>query len=139
MRCEDAHPDLASFEAVGPEAEELFKVTGPAGDLSGDGAVDGDSGLSNVFEDALVSCGGAAEVMFGLEAVDRDDDIQAFEGAPVSGNGTEGAGNDLEMDAAAIDFGEQGFEFAEAHKGIAADERDVERAMFVDKLKDVAD
>jgi hypothetical protein len=136
---EDAHPDLAGFRAVAPEAEELFEVAGPAGDLSGDGAVDGDFGLSEVFEDALVGCGGAAEVVFGLEAVDRDDDIQAFEAGPVSGNGTEGAGDDLEMDAAAVDLGEQSFEFAEAHEGIAADERDVEGAMFVDEFKDVAD
>src|SRR5260370_14642651 len=76
---EDAHPDLAGFGAVGPEAEELFEVAGPAGDLSRDGAVDGDSGLSDVFEDALVGCGGAAEVVFGLEAVTQHTNIQPFE------------------------------------------------------------
>jgi hypothetical protein len=77
--------------------------------------------------------------VFGLQAVDGDYDVEALEGGPVSGNGAEGAGDDLDVNAPAMELGQDGFEFAISDEGIAADEGDVERAILVDYAEEVFD
>jgi hypothetical protein len=77
--------------------------------------------------------------MLGLEAVYGDYDVEELEVCPVSGNGAEGAGDDLNVNAAAIELGQDGFEFPVADEGIAADEGDVEGLMLVDYTKYVPD
>ncbi|MCU1222872.1 MAG: hypothetical protein JWQ42_965 [Edaphobacter sp.] len=75
--------------------------------------------------------------MFRLETIDGDDDIEELEVRPVSGNGTEGAGDNLDVDASPIKLWQEGFELPIADQGIAADEGDVQGLVLVDYTKHV--
>jgi hypothetical protein len=77
--------------------------------------------------------------VFGLKTVDGDDDIEAFEVRPMGGNGAEGAGNDLGVDAATVKFGQDSLELAVADEGVSAYERDVEGLVLIDDTEDVFD
>jgi hypothetical protein len=57
----------------------------------------------------------------------------------VSGNGAEGAGDNLGVNATAIELRQDGFEFPVSDEGVAADEGDVERLVLVDYAEDVFD
>src|SRR5260370_14640142 len=117
---EDAHPDLLDLGSCAPELEKLLKIAGSVGDLSGDGAVDRYLRFRDVLQDAVVGRRCAAKVVLGLEAVDGDYDVEELEVCPVSGNGAEGAGDNLDVNAAAVELGQDGFEFPIANEGIAA-------------------
>ena len=75
--------------------------------------------------------------MFRLEAVDGDDDIEALEVRPMSGNGAEGAGDNLDVNAPLIKHWQDGFQFPIADQGIAADKGDMEGLMLVDDTEHV--
>jgi hypothetical protein len=77
--------------------------------------------------------------VLGLKAVDGDYDIEKLEVCPVSGNGAEGAGDNLGVNAAAVELGQDGFEFPIANEGIAADEGYMEGLMLVDYTENVSD
>ena len=134
---EDAHPDLLCLGALGPELKKPLEISGLVCDLAGDGAVDRNARLRKVLQYTLVSCWCATYIVFGLQTVDGDDDVEALERRPMSGNGTEGAGDDLGVNAAAVEFGQDGFELAVADEGVAADEGDVERLVLVDYAENV--
>jgi hypothetical protein len=136
---EDAHPDLFGLRLCAPETEKVLEVTGPSGDLAGDGAVDGDADVCDVLEDAIVGGGSATDIVLGLEAVDGDDYVEALEVLPMGRDGAEGAGYNLSVDAAVFEFGEDCFQFTKANERISADEGDVEGLKFVDSLEDVSD
>jgi len=135
----DAHPDFIGFGARGPELKETLEIAGLVCNLAGDGAVDRNGRLRKILQYTLVSRRCAANIVFGLQAVDGNYDVEALEVGPVSGNGAEGAGDDLDVNAAVVELGQDGFEFAIPDEGVAADERDVERSMLVDYSKDVFD
>jgi hypothetical protein len=139
LRGEDAHPNLFGRWLRAPEAEKVLKVAWTPCDLAGDGAVDGDYGVGYVLQDAFVGGRGATEIVLGLEAVDGYDEAEALEVFPMGRNGTECAGYNLGVDAAAFEFGKDRFEFTEANERISADERDVEGFKFVDGLENVSD
>ncbi len=139
LRREDAHPNLFSFGPFGPELKEPLEIAGLVCDLAGDGAVDRNSRLRKVLQYTLVGRRCATNIVFGLEAIYGDDDIEALEVGPVSGNGTEGAGDDLDVNAAAVELRQDRFELSVADQRVAADEGDVERLMFVDYAEDVFD
>jgi hypothetical protein len=101
--------------------------------------VDGDAGVCDIFEDSVVGRRGATEVVLGLEAVDGYDDVEALEVLPMSRNGAECAGHNLGVDASAVKFGEDGFQFTKTNEGISSDEGDVKRFKFVDSFENVSD
>ncbi len=140
-RCgrEDAHPDLLCLGAFGPELKKPLEISGLVCDLAGNRAVDRNACLRKVLQYTLVGCRCATYIVFGLQAVDGDDDVEALECRPMSGNGAEGAGDDLDMNAAAVELGQDRFELAIADEGVAADEGDVERLVLVDYAEDVFD
>ena len=67
---------------VAPEAEEFFEVSGAAGDLAGDRAVNGHETLADGVENAFVGGGFAALVMLRLQSVDGDDQAELGEVVP---------------------------------------------------------
>lgn len=136
---EDAHPDFFCLGLACPETEKVLEVARTLCDLAGDGAVDGDGGVCDVPEDAIVGGRGATEIVLGLEAVDGDHYVEALDVRPMGRNGAEGAGDDLNVDATAFKRWEDDFEFAMANQWISADEGDVEWLQFVDRLKDISD
>ncbi len=132
LRSEDTEPHLVHLRHVRPEAKEFVEVSGALRDLRRDGAVNGDSRTLNVLEDALIGSGFAAFVMFGLQAINGDHDVQFLELHPCSWNLPECAGDDLGVYAAALDLWQERVEFAVSNERIAAHQRDMERPMLVD-------
>ena len=55
------------------------------------------------------------------------------------GNGAEGAGDDLGMDAAPVEFGQDGFELAVTDEGVSTYEGDVEGLVLINYPEDVFD
>jgi hypothetical protein len=136
---EYAHPNLLCFGTFGPELKKPLEISGLVCDLAGNGAVDRNARLREVLQYTLVGCRCATYIVFGLQTVDGDDDVEAFKCCPMGGDGTEGAGNDLSMDAAAVELGKDRFELTEADEGVSANEGDVERLVLVDYAEDVRD
>ena len=135
----DAHPDFIGFGARGPELKETLEIAGLVCNLAGDGAVDRNGRLRKILQYTLVSRRCAANIVFGLQPVYGDYDVEAFEVGPVRGNRAEGAGDDLGMNAAAVELGQDGFKFAISDEGVTADEGDMERFMLVDYAENVFD
>ena len=121
-----------------PEAQEFLKIAGTAGDLAGDGAVEGNAGIGDVFQDFLVGGRRATNVVLGLQTVDGDDDVQALELLPMGRNDAECAGDDLDVDSTALEFGDDELQLAMADQWVASDKGDMERLEFVYYLEDVA-
>jgi hypothetical protein len=75
--------------------------------------------------------------VFGLQAVDRDDDVETLKVSPMRGNGAKGAGDDLDVNAAAVEFWQDRLELAVADEGVATDEGDVKRLVLVDYAENI--
>jgi len=75
--------------------------------------------------------------MFRLEAVDGDDDIEALEARPMSGNGAEGACDNLDVNASLIKRWQESFKFPITNQGIAAHQGKMEGLMLVDDTEHV--
>ena len=95
--------------------------------------MDGYLGALYVLQDALVGGGLAALVVLGLKAVDGDDYVEFLESSPFNGNDSEGAGDDLGVDASSFNLREEELEFAVADQGVAADEGHVQGLLFVEE------
>ena len=76
LRRVEAEPDLRDVRVRRPEAGELLQVAVALHLLPRDGAVHGDLVTGDVLLDAVVGGRRAADVVLGLQAVDRDDDLQ---------------------------------------------------------------
>ena len=139
LRGKDAHPDLFGFGALCPELKEALEIAGLVRNLAGDGAVDRNGRLRKILQYTLVSRRCAANIVFGLQTVYGDYDIEALEVGPMGGNGAEGAGNDLDVNAATVELGQEGFELAISDEGVAADEGDVERFVLIDQCEHFLD
>jgi hypothetical protein len=77
--------------------------------------------------------------VFGLKAIDGHHDVELFVPAPFRRDGAEGAGDDLGVDSAALDLGQEQLQFTIANEGIATDQGDVERLELVDEGEDAGD
>ena len=65
--------------------------------------------------------------------------MEALEARPLAGDGAEGAGDHLGVDAAALNLRDELLELAVADHGIAADQRDVEGLHLVEQSEDAGD
>ncbi len=139
LGCEEAEPDFADFRARGPEFEKVAKVAGTLHHLPGDGAVDGDGVAGDVLEDTIIGGRRAADVVLRLESVDGDDDGNMRRGSPGGGGRAEGAGYDLDVDAARKQKRDELLQFAVADEGIAADDGEVEGLEAVNGVEDAID
>jgi hypothetical protein len=136
---ENAHPNLFCFGAFGPKLEKPLEISGLVCDLTGNRAVDRHTCLRKVLQYTLVSCRCATYIVFGLQAVDGDDDVEPLKVRPMSGNWAESAGNDLNKNIAAVELRKDRFELAITDEGVSADEGDVEGLVLVDDAEDVFD
>lgn len=83
----------------------------------------------DVPQDAFICRGRAPYVVIGLQAVNRDDQMQSFDLRPLRRNLANGAGDQLDFDAHLIQSRQQDVQFAEPDKRLAAHDGEVERAM----------
>ena len=97
---EEAEPNFFDLGARGPEFQEFAEVAGALHHLAGDGAMNGDVLVRDIFQDAFVGSGGATDIVFGLQAVYGDGDVQVVERWPGGAHGAEGAGNQLDVNSA---------------------------------------
>lgn len=123
LRSEHAEPHFFDFGVRRPEFQKLSKIAGAFHHLSCHRAVDGDFLSGDVFQNASVGGGGTASVVFGLQAINGNDDVQARHVGPSGVRGTEGAGDDLHVDSTSEQLGNERLELAITNQGIAADER----------------
>src|SRR5262249_54953940 len=93
----------------------------------------------DVLENAIVGGRRSARVVFGLQAVDRDADLQATDGRPGLRDRAHRAGHELRVDAALGELRQEHVELAEAHERLAADNREVNRILFVDDREHTID
>src|SRR6185312_6978918 len=136
---EDAHPDLLDVGVDRPELQELLQVAGAADHGGGDGAVDDDLVAGDVLVDALVGGGSAAHIVFGLQAVNGNHQLEVGQADPGLREDAEGAGDHLHERSHGQQAGDDDLHFAIADQGIAADDGNVERAMLADQADHAVD
>ena len=93
----------------------------------------------DVLENPIVGRRGAADVVLRLQAVDRYDDREARDAAPLGGNLANGTGDELHVDAALREQRQNRRQLAIPHERFAADDGDMEWAMRVDERHDAVD
>ena len=89
-----------------------------------------------MLEDALVGGRRPPRVVLGLQAVDRHDEREARQAAPLERNLAHRARHELHVDAALGQQRQQRVQLAVAHQRFAADDRDVQRTMAIDERED---
>ena len=77
--------------------------------------------------------------MLGLQAVDRDDDRQPFDVAPLGGNLAHGARHELHVNPARGKQRQDRVQLAIADERFAADDRHVQRLVPIDQRDDAVD
>ena len=101
--------------------------------------MDRDLSAGDILENPVIGSWLAALVVFGLKTIDGDDNIQPFIFAPFRRHNAESAGNDLRMNAARFDLGNQLFEFPVTDERIPTHQRHMERSMLVKESENTRD
>lgn len=135
----DADPDTVHFRARAPEGDIFFEVTGAFEHRACDDPVNVDFAAFDIFENAFVGGGLAADVVVLGEAVDRDGDADARQLHPFDGDGNDGAGDDEGENIHAAEDGENAAELFVADERFAADEGNVNRFVLADEIDDAID
>src|SRR6478735_6256090 len=139
LRRVEADPDLADIGVVRPDADELFEVAVAADLLLGHRAVHRDAVALDVLDDAVVGSGLAALVVLGLEAVDRDHELQPAQLGPFDGDRAYRAGHELGVDAAIGETRQDFVQLPKAHERLTADDREMQGFVFVDQGEEAID
>lgn len=101
--------------------------------------MDIDLAIANIFQDASVSRRLAALVMMFGEPVHRNRHPAARQADPLSGNRNHSAGDDQHKHSTSAEFRQNAAEFGMSHERLAADQRYMQRLMFLDQLEDTRD
>src|SRR5687768_13452604 len=101
--------------------------------------MDGDVMAIDVLQDAVVGRRSPARVVFGLQAVDRDANLQPPERRPLDRYRPHRAGYHLHKQAALGQLRQHDVELTVTDQRLAADERDVQRAQPIDHFEDTVD
>jgi len=139
LRRVKAEPDRLDVRIIRPRLDELFDVALAQRLLARHRAMHRDLVAFDVLEDAIVGRRRPAHVVFGLQTIDRDADLQPGNLRPLDRNRTHGARHDLDEQSALGQLGQQHIQLAIAHQRLAADERDVQRLHPVDDFEDAFD
>jgi len=136
LRSEHAEPHFFNFGTRRPEFQEVAKIAGAFHHLTCHSAVDGDFLSRYIFQDPIVSGGGATSVVFGLQSVNGNNDVEARHVSPSGAQGAEGAGDDLHVDSTSEQLGNERLKLAIANQRIAADERQMQRLETINDFED---
>jgi len=118
---EQADPDLFNFLTLRPERHEFREITGALGHLTCNGAMDCDLRPSMPFRIRAYVCGFAALVMFGRQAVDRDDDLHSLESLPLTRDFSNSTGYNVRANAAFVELWKNLIQLTEPDKRFATD------------------
>jgi hypothetical protein len=110
LRSKDAEPHLCDLWSSCPELQEVIEVALSPSDLRCDGAVNGDSGILDVFEDSFIGSRLAPNIVLWLKTINGNNDIQLLESLPCRRDDPEGAGDDLRVNTALFNLGKEQFE-----------------------------
>ena len=94
-----------------------------------------DLGSGDILQDPLIGCRLAPLVMFRLQAIDGNHDIQTRQRIPMQRNLAEGAGHKLHVNATPLQLGQQFLQLAITHQRVASHQRHMQRAMLVDQAE----
>src|SRR5712664_3263196 len=98
--------------------------------------MDCDPLIHDVLKNAIIGCRRSPEIVFRLQPIDGYDYVQTRLTRPSRTHGSEGAGNNLHMDSARQEQGNQQLQFAIPYQRIATDDGQVQRLQPIDDFKD---
>ena len=138
LRRVDADPDIAHLRTIVPERKIAIHIPGLLDVLTNNGPVDIDAPARDIFENALVRGGLAADVVIFGVVIDRHGDGNFGEIRPGDWKRDHAARNDQCVDASAAQLGNNLAQFAMPHERLSADERNLQRLVLIDQTKDSA-
>jgi hypothetical protein len=121
------------MRACFPKREEFLEISVAADLLTRHRAVDGYVMSFDVLQDPVVGGRCPSDVVLGLKTIDRHHDLKAPQSDPLRWNRTDGAGDELRVDAAVGEHRQNLSKLAIPHERLTADNRHVERAMAVNE------
>src|SRR5262249_41900985 len=133
------HPDLLGFLSSGPESDEFLQISRLTCLLSCHRAMHGDVVAGDVFEDPWIRRRRAAGIVLGLQTVDRHDDREPIDSAPLRGNLANRTCHELNVYSARRKEREERVQFAVPNKRFAADDRQVKRPVMIDERANALD
>ena len=139
LRCIDADPDAIHFGARAPESDVFFEVARALHHRPRDHPVDVDFAAFDIFENAFVGGGLAADVVVLGQPVNRDGHADARQLHPLRRDGNHGAGDDERENIHAAQRGKDAAEFAVADERFAADKRNVNRLVLAHETQHAVD
>jgi len=139
LRRVDADPDAIHFGARAPERDVFIEVAGTFEHGARDRPMDVDFAAFDIFQDALIRGGLAADVVVLREAVDRDCNAHARKLHPFGGNGDHRACDNQRENIHAAENRKNAAEFLVADERLAADEGNMDRLVFSDEIDDAID
>src|SRR5215472_606467 len=128
---EHAHPYFFGLRPGVPKLDEVLKVARPLHHLAGNRAMDGHITVTNAFQYPGVSCGFTARIVLRLQAINGDHNVKPLKPGPFLRYGTKSTGDDLDVNASGIELREQLRDLAVADQRVAADDREVQRTVFI--------
>ena len=135
----EAHQDLSGFLPRRPEPQKLLEVTGAVHLLPRHGAVNRDLVSGDVLEDPIVGRRRPARIVLRLQTVDRHDDRESGQPAPLPRDLAHRTRDELHVDAPPGQNRKKDVQLAIPHERLAADDREVERPMAIDQREDDVD
>lgn len=139
LRGVEAHPQSVNLWAAAPERHVFFEVARARKHLVRDGPVNVDLAAFDVFEDALVGGGLAANVVMLWETVNGDGNAETWDLHPFGRDGDDSAGDNEREDVERAEGGENTTELAMADQGFAAHQGNVDRLVFANESQDTID
>ena len=122
LGCEDAHPDFLHRWIGRPEIHKLGEVAAALHHRAGDGAVDRNVVTLDIAKDSIIRGRLAARIMFRLQSIDRDRQLQIRQRGPRQWDRTERAGHNLDM-GAFDQLRQQDLKLAVTNEWVAANDR----------------
>ena len=122
-----------------PRSEEFLEVAGAPHLLPRDRAVHRDLVSLDVLDDAIVGGGRTPRVVFGLQSVDRHDDLELGQPRPFPWDRPDCARDELGVDLPFRQLRQNLVKLAIADERLSADNRHVERSMAIDKCHEARD
>ena len=127
LRSKEAEPDLGHARQGGPMMGKFFQVVRSCKKLRTDGAVNDDPVTLDVPENAIIRSRSPAGIVFGLKAVNGNDQVQIGEFSPFGRNRPDSAGDDLNFDPHRVELRDETGQLPMTNQRFAADNGYVQR------------